>query len=129
MSKRASLSISSPSTPVLVSVVIPVLNEEQRVADCVDRAQALGHVEVIVVDGGSIDRTGDLACSADKVLHSDRGRAIQMNAGAAAASGEILLFLHADCWLEPAGRGESRPTQQQLRRSSGWLDLDRSVGL
>lgn len=100
------MSIASPIPSV--SVVIPVLNEEQRVSDCVARAKALGHVEVIVVDGGSTDRTCDLACGADHVLHSDRGRAIQMNAGAAAATGEILLFLHADCWLEPAGLDEIR---------------------
>ena len=108
MSKRASVSISFPSPPVSVSVVIPVLNEEQRASACVARAKALGNVEVIVVDGGSTDRTRELACGADKVLHSERGRANQMNAGAAAASSEVLLFLHADCWLEPAGLDEIR---------------------
>ena len=54
-------------------------------------------VEVIVVDGGSRDDTVDYARPlADKVLSAPRGRAAQMNAGAAAASGDVLLFLHAD---------------------------------
>ncbi len=93
-----------------VSIIIPVLQEELRVAECVARARALGSVEVIVVDGGSSDRTRELASEADQVLSSPRGRAWQMNAGAAAASGEVLLFLHADCWLEPAGLDEIRST-------------------
>lgn len=59
--------------------------------------------EVIVVDGGSTDDTAARAATtADRVLRSARGRAVQMNAGAAAASGDVLLFLHADTQL-PAG--------------------------
>ena len=93
-----------------VSIIIPVLQEEARIVDCIDRARALGPVEVIVVDGGSSDRTRELASDADQVLSSPRGRASQMNAGAAAASGEVLLFLHADCWLEPEGLLEMQST-------------------
>lgn len=93
---------SATSTPT-ISIIIPVLQEEARVSECVAGARALGSVEVIVVDGGSSDRTGELASGADRVLQSPRGRATQMNTGAAVASGEVLLFLHADCWLEPAG--------------------------
>ena len=70
-------------------------------ADCRRR----GH-EVIVVDGGSRDRTPDLARPlADIVLAAPRGRASQMNAGAARASGDVLLFLHADTRLPPAADG------------------------
>ena len=101
----------SSAIPVLsVSIIIPVLQEEARIADCLDRARALGPVEVIVVDGGSSDRTRELASGADRVLQSARGRAAQMNAGAAVATGEVLLFLHVDCWLEPAGLAEMRGT-------------------
>ena len=97
----------SAAIPVLtVSIIIPVLQEEARIVDGIDRARALGTVEVIVVDGGSSDHTRELASGADWVLQTARGRATQLNAGAAAATGDILLFLHADCWLEPAGLHE-----------------------
>ena len=63
-------------------------------------------VEVIVVDGGSSDGTPELARPlADRVIAAPRGRAAQMNAGAAAARGDVLLFLHADTPLA----GERRP--------------------
>ena len=95
--------MSSPFPTPTVSIIIPVLHEEARVADCVHRAKALGPAEVIVVDGSSTDRTRELASPADRVLQSARGRARQMNAGASIATGQVLLFLHADCWLELAG--------------------------
>lgn len=88
-----------------LSVIIPTLNEAHSLGATLAALQALrrhGH-EVIVVDGGSNDAT--LACCrgrADKVIRSARGRARQMRAGAALASGEIFWFLHADT-LAPAG--------------------------
>ena len=78
-------------------------HEEARIADCVHRAKTLSPAEVIVVDGGSTDRTRELASPADRVLQTAPGRARQMNAGASIATGQVLLFLHADCWLELAG--------------------------
>ena len=85
-----------------ISIIIPVLNEAQTIAGCLDRLQpyrAQGH-EVIVVDGGSRDDTVALARPlADRVLTSPAGRARQMNQGAQAAQGEVLLFLHADTQL------------------------------
>ncbi len=95
----------------LVSVVIPTLNEGKEL----ERALActrLDGVERVVVDGGSSDGTAETARSlrAERVLHSSPGRARQMNAGYRAASGEVLVFLHADTWLEP-----------------GWLDGLRSA--
>jgi rSAM/selenodomain-associated transferase 2 len=86
-------------TPAALSVVIPVLNEEARIARQLSRLSHLAGVdEVLVVDGGSSDRTVELARSFPqvRVLSSPRGRAAQMNAGAREARGQTLLFLHAD---------------------------------
>jgi rSAM/selenodomain-associated transferase 2 len=85
-----------------ISIIVPVLNEAANIAQALQRLQpmrARGH-EVIVVDGGSRDGTPGLAGPlADRVLHAPRGRARQMNAGAHAARGDALLFLHADTRL------------------------------
>ena len=85
-----------------LSIVIPMLNEAARIARALESLaplRARGH-EVIVVDGGSEDGSRELALPlADRVLQAPRGRARQMNAGAAAASGDALLFLHADTRL------------------------------
>jgi rSAM/selenodomain-associated transferase 2 len=87
-----------------ISIIVPVLDEEQGIAAALQALaeyRGRGH-EVIVVDGGSNDRSVELArpC-ADTVLSAPRGRAAQMNAGAAKANGDILLFLHADTRLPP----------------------------
>jgi len=90
------------------SIVIPTLNEAAHIVATLQPLQSLRSqgYEVIVVDGGSTDRTQALAeplC--DKLLLSDCGRARQMNAGAAVASGDWLWFLHADTQL-PANLAE-----------------------
>ena len=83
------------------SIIIPALNERKNIQLCLQALQYLRHqAEIIVVDGGSHDDTPALAQPfADKVLSSDAGRAIQMNHGAQQATGEILIFLHADTYL------------------------------
>jgi rSAM/selenodomain-associated transferase 2 len=85
-----------------LSIVMPALNEAANIVGALERLQPLrarGH-EVIVVDGGSEDGTVKLAQPlADRVLKAPRGRARQMNAGAEHASGDVLLFLHADTRL------------------------------
>ena len=85
-----------------LSIVMPVLNEAAGIEDTL-RALApyrTRGVEVIVVDGGSHDGTAARALPlADRVIDSPRGRAAQMNAGAEAAKGDVLLFLHADTRL------------------------------
>ncbi len=83
-----------------VSVVVPTLNEERVLAATLQRARQPGVRELIVADGGSTDATRAVAAQfADVVLSAPRGRAVQMNAGAERASGDILLFLHADTLL------------------------------
>jgi rSAM/selenodomain-associated transferase 2 len=85
---------------VRVSVIIPTLNEADCLADTLRSARQERPHEIIVVDGGSGDGTCERAAEADRVLHGPRGRAAQMNHGAAHATGDALLFLHADCTLE-----------------------------
>jgi rSAM/selenodomain-associated transferase 2 len=82
-----------------LSIIMPVLNEGESIAAALDvlaDLRARG-TEVIVVDGGSRDATVQRARPrADRVVLASRGRALQMNAGAEQASGDVLLFLHAD---------------------------------
>jgi rSAM/selenodomain-associated transferase 2 len=86
--------------PPTLSVIIAALNEESLVAEAVSSSFAAGAREVIVVDGGSSDRTADRAADAGAiVLTAGRMRARQLNLGAANATGDVLLFLHADTTL------------------------------
>ena len=89
-------------TSARLSVIIPAQNEAQRIGQVLNRVLQASPWEVIVVDGHSIDRTAYIAKAADAtVITSEPSRARQMNAGAAAASGDVLLFLHADTLLPP----------------------------
>ena len=85
-----------------LSVIVPALDEAagiEAAAAALEPLRSRG-AEVIVVDGGSADATAALAAPlADRVIEAPRGRARQMNAGAAVASGDVLLFLHADTRL------------------------------
>ncbi|MCW9023405.1 MAG: TIGR04283 family arsenosugar biosynthesis glycosyltransferase [Gammaproteobacteria bacterium] len=85
-----------------LSIIIPVLNESECIGLSLDRLQPLrnSNVELILVDGGSTDNTVALAKDKiDKLVKSEQGRAIQMNAGAAVAGKPVLLFLHIDTQL------------------------------
>lgn len=84
-----------------ISVIVPTYNEEHNIQTVIESTRAAGPCEVIVVDGGSRDDTVAAAQSADIVIKSSLGRSIQQNQGAQRASGEALLFLHADCELSP----------------------------
>jgi rSAM/selenodomain-associated transferase 2 len=93
--------VSSSGATTRVSVVIPVLDEEARIGSQLESLSLLPVHEAIVVDGGSRDATVALARAAGtaRLLVAPRGRASQMNAGARAATGDVLLFLHADVRL------------------------------
>jgi rSAM/selenodomain-associated transferase 2 len=96
-----------------LSVIVPTLNEAARVEQTLRHARQEGVAEIIVVDAGSADDTVERARPlADRVLSSARGRAAQMNAGAAGAVGDTLLFLHADTWVPP---GFAAAVEQSLR--------------
>jgi rSAM/selenodomain-associated transferase 2 len=87
-----------------LSIIVPVLDEAPGIAEALTALAPFRErgTEVIVVDGGSRDRSVELARPlADQVLVAPRGRAAQMNIGAAAAKGDVLLFLHADSKLPP----------------------------
>ncbi|RMH09024.1 MAG: glycosyltransferase [Nitrospirae bacterium] len=95
-----------------IALLIPTLNEERLLARTLAYTCTLPFDELIVVDGGSHDRTVPIAeslvaCSPIPrvaIVSAPRGRARQMNAGAAQAQSEILVFLHADTWLPPNAR-------------------------
>jgi hypothetical protein len=88
-----------PAEPT-VSVIIPALDDAEFVALAIASARGSGATEMIVVDGGSSDATREVAAAAGaRVIESRRGRATQMDAGAAEASGDVLVFLHADTLL------------------------------
>ena len=85
-----------------ISIIIPILNEAKILGKTLSHLQSeLGHHELIIVDGGSTDTSVCIAEKYGAVITSVRGRAKQLNAGASAATGDILLFLHSDIWLEP----------------------------
>lgn len=123
--------------PPRVSVIVPALSEGARINALVDHLRVVGYgtpLEIVIVDGdpdgstlAALDRTGVLG------LTAPRGRARQQNAGAAAASGDILLFLHADTRLPAgafadvaaalAGRTRAGAFSLSIRSRHPWLRL------
>ncbi len=89
------------TTSKKISVIIPILNEAKILEKTLSQLQSeLEAHELIVVDGGSTDGSVHIAEKYGKVIASEPGRAKQLNTGAASATGDILIFLHADIWLE-----------------------------
>ena len=105
------------------SIIIPTLNEEKTIESCLSALQPLrNECEIIVVDGGSIDNTRILAAPlADKVITSALGRAKQMNNGARQATGDVLIFLHADTRLP---ENALQLIQQKISSASQWGRFD-----
>ena len=92
--------ISTDRKTLSISIIIPVLNEEQAIGSCLDRLSGQPGLEIIVVDGGSSDQTIDvIAAHGLHPVLSAAGRGLQQHTGAKAASGDILLFLHCDTRL------------------------------
>ncbi|HHW76378.1 MAG TPA: glycosyltransferase family 2 protein [Xanthomonadaceae bacterium] len=109
-----------------ISIVLPVLNEGAHVAPCLRALQPLRgqNCELILVDGGSRDRTVTLAEPlADQVIVSPRGRAVQMNVGARRAGGDILWFLHADSLPPPDAVSLMSAALEQSERGWGRFDV------
>lgn len=101
-----------------ISIIIPALNEAEHIAKVVD--SCAGADEIFVVDGGSTDQTAALAASAGAtILSSERGRACQQNTGARSATGNVLLFLHADNWLGPNCLSQIRAATADQRVQGG----------
>jgi rSAM/selenodomain-associated transferase 2 len=101
--------------PVTITVIIPTLNEAGVIEATLSLTLQLGFTDIIVVDGGSTDATTALVASMTngmakpqsgsvRLICAPPGRARQLNAGAAAATGDVLLFLHADSHLPPGAR-------------------------
>lgn len=88
-----------------ISAVIPSFREADAITSCVNHCRAIAE-ETIVADASSTDRTAELAEAAGaRLVLSAKGRGSQLNAGAAAAAGDVLLFVHADTLLPPEARG------------------------
>lgn len=107
-----------------LSIIVPVLNEAGNIGPLVEHLRQTPEVEVILVDGGSTDGTVAIAQSLGvRLLQSPPGRAIQMNAGARAATGGILLFLHADTRLPNGFADAVRITLNQPGVMAGAFEL------
>lgn len=108
-----------------ISVIVPALNEAQNILKSLDSiGRQQGEFEVIVVDGCSADGTADVARPYAKVINSpQRGRAIQMNAGARHACGDVLIFMHADSLLPRNGLSMLRSALLNPRIIGGTFTL------
>lgn len=103
-----------------ISVVIPALNEESHLEKTLQSVtKQEGDYEFFVVDGGSSDNTVTIAKRYTTVINSLSGRAIQMNTGAKACSGDILLFLHADTILPDCAFREIRKRMKDVSVAGG----------
>jgi rSAM/selenodomain-associated transferase 2 len=108
-----------------ISVVIPVLNEEKTIAANLTALMPLRPHQIIVVDGGSRDRTREISAQMGAVVITGApGRARQMNCGAGQATGDILLFLHADTRLPPGAFDAIGEALEDTRYLGGRFDVD-----
>ena len=109
--------------PVTISVIIPTLNEEKAIGGLLENLERLEPDEIVVADGNSTDRTVPIAARYARVLSLPPCRSLQMNAGACACSGNVLLFLHADVRLEPGALDRVRSSMQEPGVVGGNFDI------
>ena len=104
------------------SIIIPTLNEEKTIASCLLALQPLRSTcEIIIADATNTNDQPPHAHLADKIISSAKGRARQMNIGASHASGEILLFLHADTYLP---KNALQLIEQHISHNRQWGRFD-----
>ena len=107
-----------------IGVIIPVLNEEKSIATTVAALKSLKPDELFIVDGGSTDRTKEICNQLGvNVLSSPRGRSRQMNLGARHATGDVLLFLHADTRLPNSAFYDVRGALEDPKCVGGRFDV------
>ncbi|MEZ6066142.1 MAG: TIGR04283 family arsenosugar biosynthesis glycosyltransferase [Planctomycetaceae bacterium] len=100
--------------PSWLTVIIPTRNEAANLPGCLASCEPLGDVEVVIADCGSTDGTVEIALqSGCRIITAPAGRALQMNAAAFEATGDVLLFLHADCRLPANAERAMRQTLSQ----------------
>ena len=119
--------MNAPEKIPRISIIIPVLDEASGIVNVLQTLQNFRqqHAEIIVVDGGSSDDTLHLAAPlADRVSVSPKGRGCQMNAGAALARGQVLLFLHADTRLPHSALAR---ITEAIQRGAGWGRFDVTI--
>ncbi len=114
---------------MMISVIIPTLNESSTIARTLTRTVALGFDDIIVSDGGSTDPTVPLvqACCARvpavRLVTAPTGRARQLNEGVKACRGDVILFLHADTELPPTARTAIESALENIRYIGGRFDV------
>lgn len=108
----------------LISIIVPTLNEGGFIGATLEELRHVPNIEIIVADGGSSDDTTGIAKQAGaQVITTQSGRAVQMNAGAAAARGNILLFLHADTRLSADFADQIKQSLAQPGTAAGAFKL------
>jgi len=110
-----------------VAVIVPVMNEADRLPCLLRSSRTLGEDEIIFVDGGSTDETQILLENAGvQWVRSERGRATQMNVGAFKSKSEIILFLHSDTGLSSSHIGDVKNLMRDLSIVGGRFDVQLS---
>ena len=119
-----SFPMSTQNSLLSVSIIVPVLNEAERISEALKELTSnFADCELIVVDGGSSDDTALLSARWARVVSSSPGRAVQMNLGARSSSGQVLWFIHADCRIDPEALTQIRLALTNPEIIGGGLSL------
>ena len=108
-----------------VSILVPTYREASTISALLHNLTELGADEIIVIDGGSLDGTSEIASRfpGARLIHAERGRAVQMNAGVLTSRGDVLLFLHADTRLNPGALEPVRRAMSDPAVAGGNFDI------